>query len=547
MILLDHTVQILILTVGGLLAVNLAAHRYPQGGLARRVTLAVLGLLALLSVFAYLRFGRLQDYGRFGRHTYHYHDAYHYAFGAKYFRELGYFGLYDATWVAFDELEREEGVRTPARFIPTVRSLASVFTVKPVADLRRTAPEVRARFTPARWAEFRGDLQTLLDLGWEVSWWRTMLFDLGFNPPPSWVVVCGTLANAIPFTPTSFELFPFLDLTLIVAGGGLLVLRAFGPAAAFAYVILFGNNFFASYAWTGGSFCRQPWLFLLTAGVACLKLDRPRWAGALLGAAAAFRVFPVLFLAGGAIALGAEALRDRSRRRAAVEYLLAAAAVAAALVAVSLLVFGLDPWRDFLAKISQHNRIFWVMHVGFPRLAAWAPGIERQNFWYEEGLVRFVAWQGRLEAIRAGREPWVTLVQAAATLGALGLAPRLRAFQAALVVGGTLLFCWAMPANYYYIYLALFPVVFFSERGSATDVLRVGLPFALLVGMALCPLASTDHIVQNALLNALVAAFFGLLLLSLAWDERAALAGRLRRLGARAPRSPPAPAAPDPA
>ncbi len=546
MLVLDHTVQILILTVGGLLTVNLAAHRYPRGGWARRFTLAVLGLLALLSVFAYLRFGRLQEYGRFGRHTYHYHDVYHYAFGAKYFRELGYFGLYDATWVALDELEREEGLQTPARFIPTVRSLESVFTVKPAAELRRVAPEVRGRFAPARWAEFRGDLRTLLGMGWEVPWWRTMLFDLGFNPPPSWVVVCGTLANAVTFTPTSFEIFPLLDLTLVVVGGGLLVLRAFGPAAAFAYVILFGNNFFASYAWTGGSFCRQPWLFLLTAGVACLKLDRPRWAGALLGAAAAFRVFPLLFLAGGAVALGATALHDRARRRAAVEYLLAAAVVAAALVGASLLAFGLDPWRDFFAKISQHNRIFWVMHVGFPRLAAWAPGIERQNFWYEEGLVRFAAWQGRLEAIRAGREPWVTLVQAAATLAARGISARLRACQAALVVGGTLLFFWAMPANYYYIYLALFPAVFTTERGSATDALRAGLPFALLVGMALCPLVSADQIVQNALLNALVAAFFVLLLLSLAGDERAALAGWLRRRGAPAPRSPPAPAARDP-
>ncbi len=546
MIPLHHTVQILILTLGGLLAVNLVVHRYPRGGLARRFTLVLLAHLALLSIFGYLRFGHLQEYGRFGRHAYHYHDAYHYAFGAKYFRELGYFRLYDATFVALEELERDEGIRTPARFIPTVRSLEAVFTVKPAAELRQRAPELRAHFTPERWAEFRGDVRTLLDMGWEVPWWRTMLFDLGFNPPPSWVVVCGTLANAVPFTPTSFELFPFIDLTLVVVGGGLLVLRAFGPAAAFAYVILFGNNFFASYAWTGGSFCRQPWLFLLTAGVACLKLERPRWAGALLGAAAAFRVFPVLFLLGAAIALVAQAFRDRARWRTVVDFLAAAAVVAGALVGTSLVSFGLEPWRDFFAKISQHNRIFWVMHVGFPRLAAWAPGIEHQDFWYESGLLRFVAWQERLEAIVASREPWVTLIKGATAAAALGLAARLRPWQAALVVGGTLLFFGAMPANYYYIYLALFPAVFWADRGRPTDALRVGAPFALLVGMALCPLASPDQIVQNALLNASVAAFFALLLLTLAWDERAAIGGLLRRVGGRAPRSPRGPAAPGP-
>lgn len=495
-------------------------HRYEPRGRAERFTLGVLGFLAVLSVIGYARFGRFHEYGRFGHHTYHYHDVYHYAFGAKYFRELGYYGIYEATYVALDELAQSGARETPARFIPSVRSLEAPLTYQPVARVREAAPEIRGHFTPERWASFRDDLGTLLDLGWEVPWWRAMFFDLGFNPPPSWVVASGTLANLIPFTPTTFELFPFIDLLLVIGAGGWLLWRAFGPAPALGYLILFGNNYIASYVWTGGSFCRQPWLFLLVGGLACLRLERPRWAGALLGMSAAFRVFPLLFLAGGAVALVARAVNDRTRWRALVEYLAAAAAIGSILVGASLVLYGVEPWRDFLAKISLHNRIYWVMHIGFPRLAAYAPEIAKRDFWYETGLARFTAWQEQLQAVRAAREPWISLVQGMAVVAGFGLATRLRPCQAALVAGGTALFFTAMPANYYYIYLALFPVVFFTSEARATDAVRVLGAFALLVLIALCPLASRDDIVQNAGINASVGAYFVLLLLTISWDER---------------------------
>jgi len=68
--------------------------------------------------------------------------------GAKYLPELGYTGLYEATWVAGRELGAFAQIRQ-------VRDLAT-YALRDVASIDAAA--VRARFTDTRWRAFKRDL-----------------------------------------------------------------------------------------------------------------------------------------------------------------------------------------------------------------------------------------------------------------------------------------------------------------------------------------------------------------------------------------------------
>ena len=68
-----------------------------------------------------------------------------------------------------------------------------------------------------------------------------MLFDLGFNPPPTWATIGYPLANLIPLSRTTISAIPFLDMTLILIVGSFLVFRFFGLFPMCAYLIVFGS------------------------------------------------------------------------------------------------------------------------------------------------------------------------------------------------------------------------------------------------------------------------------------------------------------------
>src|SRR5580692_10678889 len=91
---------------------------------ARRHATRALVACALLAMAAWFRFGALHaiavdvtpatSTARPVKQVRHwplqFHELFHYYLGAKYFRELGYGGLYDCTALADREIAREEGV-----------------------------------------------------------------------------------------------------------------------------------------------------------------------------------------------------------------------------------------------------------------------------------------------------------------------------------------------------------------------------------------------------------------------------------------------------
>jgi len=460
-------------------------------------------LVALLSLYTYSRLGSFHDYGVHGHRTYHFHEIVHYYFGAKYYPELGYHRLYDCTVVALEEL-KAGGLPVPA--IDEVRSLRSRWRSYPVGEVLKEATSgCHASFGAERWKEFRADLTTMVSIGRIDEMWKKVLFDLGLNPPPSWAFLAYPLANAIPLTRISISLMPLIDLTLIILVAGVTIFRAFGFEVLCAYLILLGNNWLADYRWIGGSFFRQEWFFLLAMALCYLKRQAWGVAGVFLGLASVMRIFPAFFAVG--VFLSLLRVAWQGGRWEVVElgkaWRLALGIVAGSLIPVlgSMVLFGWGYWPDFFANILQHNHTYFVMHMGFDKIAVFSPQIAGRDFHFGAGLQRFRVWQQWLEMIYAQHAYVFGLVKGCGVAVAVYGLWRWPVRLASLFFGWSLLFFLNMPANYYYSFLALFALALVGRPSEPADRLRLLLVFLLLAGLLLSPSVSDDLIIQNAYAN----------------------------------------------
>ena len=77
------------------------------------------------------------------------------------------------------------------------------------------------------------------------------------------------------------------------------------------------------------------------------------------------------------------------------------------------------------------------------------------------------------------------------------------------LIGGLLLFLFMIPANYYYVYLALIaPLILHRHPTDWRDHALIAAFFALLVGIYIAAASSPDPLVRNYRANILVFAFF---------------------------------------
>ena len=243
-------------------------------------------LLAVLQVGTNLNF-----VVRASPHGFHASDMFHYAFGSKYFPEVGYFDLYLCSAAATTEAGQRGAV--------TVRDLQS----DRLERLRlRDLPRDRCagRFSEARWAEFTRDVRWLRERIGDAYWSQT-LRDHGFNPSPLWTAIGRPIASLVPIDDLGLRIAARLDWLLLAAAIGAAG-RAFGLEAACLLALLWGGSGLNRYGWVGDSFLRQLWFAAAMVGLCGLRRRRWRGAGALLGAAAGMRLFPAVFLGGALLA-----------------------------------------------------------------------------------------------------------------------------------------------------------------------------------------------------------------------------------------------------
>jgi len=455
----------------------LVFQRQQPRTLTRKWAIIVLCGAAVLAVVSWARFGDLHSVyidapdaqagqphrRKIEKHqAFHFHEFFHYYLGAKYFGSFGYEGLYDCTALADKENADALGVQ-PHVTSGWVRDLGDMLRDKSYDDaLAVCQNDYKAHMSPARWDAFKADLRELQRLVPD-DWWNDVVYDAGFNPPPSWVLLGGAVANIIPIRfaglPT-YLVSTWLDMVLIVTCFVALRTR-FGLAAAATAAVYFGASFIASYGWNGGSFLRYTWVTAVVLGLVFSRQGRWVVAGAFLGAAASERLFPVGFAVGAAIPLAWRAFMEKSAedRRRLLRFGAGFGGCTAALVLLSLVVFGLGSWRVFFERSMRHSDIYYVMHIGLKKVINWHDWVPSQNFNGHAGLQRFHDWNIRLQT--TWREMrWLAMpVQLLAGAGAAAACIKRRPYEASVVLGTVTMFCFNIPANYYYVVLALVPAL----------------------------------------------------------------------------------------
>ncbi len=401
---------------------------------------------------------------------FHWHEIYHYYLGSKYFPENGYKGLYESTILADDELDNprfnHEGLRSLAN------PMYDMTWEEGMDDARKV---FRPRFTDQRWEEFKHDLQALEDIGDDDDL-HDVIWDAGYNPPPTWAVFGTTVANLIPISedqawfknlrPYWYQAhwLPLID-AFMISTATLFLLWAFGYNAAGAFVCIYCCSVFAQYNWTSGSFFRWTWVSELMIGSAMLKKDRYFTGGLFLGLSAVDRIFPIGFTIGGALPLLWGAV-SRREYRPFVRYSIGAGLAIVGMFAISVALFGFDAWRGFEEKILLHKDTIFMHSVGYMRVAVFSPDIAGQ--WLPT-LADFRHWNERLFTIWHQIEwrhyPVLALLLGSCVVAAL----RITAYESALMFGGMLFFTTQVTTAYYYIY---FPLILVVVSGSPSSRIR---------------------------------------------------------------------------
>lgn len=321
----------------------------------------VLITIGLCCCFAYTNFGRAH-FGAFV-HTW---DTYHYYFGAKYFRELGYDKLYECAMVADAEIGRRADVER--RVITDLRTNDMVRT----NDILAHPERCKDTFSEERWREYKSDLDVFRRWMNDARW-ADMHKDHGFNGTPVWSLVPFVLANLGPATQTQIYLLDFLDPLYWILTA-LIIWWAFGPRAFAVAAIVLGTNFANRFYWTGGALLRHDWMFFLIASIALLKKDRPFLAGSAFAYATLLRLFPGLAAAGPAMAAAAYWAVNRKLDQRFLRYVAGGAVTTAVLVGLSLAAFGGVPtWKTFIHNTQKHAATPLTNHMGLRTVLSWRP------------------------------------------------------------------------------------------------------------------------------------------------------------------------------
>jgi hypothetical protein len=328
----------------------------------RRVVLGALGLTAVLSFAAFYNLGHLQFFDRkSGTPSFvHTFDMRVYYPVAKYWKELGFDGVYLASVAAAVDDDPNTTLDSLGKI--TLRSLKTHRTHM-VSEVKADIEQVRTRFSPSRWEEFKKDMRYFrLTMG--TRDYYSTLTDHGANATPVWLAIANLLFRWTNATDATLVLGGLLDPVLLLVMFGF-IWRTFGLRTMLISVVVFGANDYYMFGsnWAGATL-RHDWMAYLGIGV-CL-LARKKWeaGGALLMMAALIRAFPALALAGAAMPAAWWALDYRknhgsfpswttwkTEQRPILRVALGAAVCGGILFLLSVAVCGLGSWPDWYRKV----------------------------------------------------------------------------------------------------------------------------------------------------------------------------------------------------
>ena len=387
------------------------------------------------------------------------YEHFHYYLGTKYAPELGYTGLYVATVAALDENAADRG-RPPVK-LERARDLDSGRHISP-ERLRRGIPDVKARFTPERWQEFREDAAYLAQ---RASWPGMVkaLDDKGYNASPAWTLVSGALSSAASTSTGAVVWLPWIDVLLWLVAFTAVGLT-FGARALSIVLVVLGTQLVTDHAHLKFAFLRVDWIACLLLAVVAQRRGRPTLAGALVGYASMMRIFPAVFGFGVGVALVSELVRHRRVDRKSVLFLVGMGATMLALFAASAGVYGLPYWQEFLDKIVPHASAVTSWRIGFRYVFVGLGGLDGGQAFFNQYSTFFY------------------LICLVTLVGCAFVVEKLEADDA--LAFGFFAFYLLMAPTYYYYVAVLIPALWFAKR-LETRWAKVGLTMLFAIGLAM--------------------------------------------------------------
>jgi hypothetical protein len=436
------------LLLGAFLLLVLLKDRIPA--LARHEA-PLIGILAAVALLPHVVF--------VARDGFNLNEFFHYDVGTKYFPEVGYSGLYEATVVA--DFEDDPSSLDPDLQVRSLRS----YRMEPRPAIIARADAIRARFSPERWATFRSDIAYFREVDgvlWKVG---ESLQDHGYNGSPMVTAILGGLARQ-PFlsTPAFIRLAAWLDVALVVLAGAIVAIRI-GPGTGALFVFLWAVNPFNDAAYTGGAYLRHLHILALLVALLAYARNRMVLSGGAFAVAGLLRVFPFILIAG--LALQNLASRDRRAllRRHAPLFAATAVTVLLLVAATALLPApaGENAWVEFGQKLSLHSGRLSVNLLGLSYLFFYGDDhnvAAIQRAWEEGRAIDWSAEAGKAFAANRGYYVGVLVLLGAALLVLL----RRGQPHDGLFAGLVLVFACLHLAHYDYAVLALVPFMFPERR-----------------------------------------------------------------------------------
>ncbi len=432
--------------LAALLRERIVPNRYPAH---RGAILGIVGVSAMLSFASFYNLGRPQFWNTAHSQPEFVHQLdmrIYYPF-AKYFDELGYDGVYQASIKAYSE-----DTDTPLDALSTVeiRNMKT-HDLQRVSDVKADIAAISKRFTPERWESLKEDMSYFRRTMGEKHYLATHA-DHGANATPVWTAMASPFLKFIEPPELALLIGGLLDPLLL----GLMFLAVgftFGPRQAFLGILVFGATDLYMFGtnWAGATL-RHDWIAYLGFGVCALRRERYTLAGIILAFAVMIRAFPGIGLAGvglPCLVLFVERwMRERRmpdlmahlrEHSGAVRTVLVAIVTMVVLFVATGLLFSFSAWAEWAKKISLLDAGIGTNDVSL------------------RALVAFGTDEPPYRALRARMPLYIALIVAYVG-AALWAARRVRVDQAALIAL-PLIDVIFNPANYYSHFICLLPLL----------------------------------------------------------------------------------------
>ncbi len=492
-----------------------ADTRVIRGALTISATLAVLTFVNLLNP-------QFWDHKNNHKSVVHNFDMRVYYPIAKYFRELQFDGLYEASVAAY--VDDVPGANLDSLNNIEIRDLNTHHMVK-VRNIHDKINAVRQRFTPERWQSFVEDMRYFRETMGRGDYFGSM-HDHGGNATPVWFVIARFLFYFTTANNTVLILGALLDPLLL----GLMfyaIKRTFGWRTMLVAITLFGANDFHMFGsnWVGATL-RHDWMAYIGLGVCALGARRWTWAGVLLAMASLIRAFPAFTL----ITLTFPALgwlysfyderkrlprwsEIREAQGPTLKVAKSAAITVVSAVVAAAIVLGPMSWPRWWHKVNLLERDAHTNHESLRMFLSFDPTLVLRSL---TGTDVPVDWSNVNRNWQIHQPIFVLLV----ALGVLAVfaAARTRKLHQAATLGLILIPLILSPANYYcHVFFLLCLVAIERERGS-TGKLRLhpvskrdAWIWATLLGLCVAQYRTVEPFVRDLGLHFLMSATFMLL------------------------------------